>query len=238
MRRLSAQFTMSGLCAAVAMFIATTLNPVFAASPNPTVTVINTEANPVPVTGTVTGQVTGTIKIDPTGNTVRATQSGPWGVTVNEPVTVEPGTLPLQVTVAGGQLSPPGDQLVTLKSGDRVLPNGTVVDFSIPAGKVLVITDVEWCSGILVTGQGPDHHYGERATLVLKFGTGSTAEVFRSTAIITNDDLAANSEHLTTGIVLSTFNGFHTEILLGRFIPTGLNQVVDLVLRGYLTDAN
>ena len=185
------QSILSCFCSTAALSIALALNPASAASPNPTVTVVNTPAQPVPVTGTVTGQITGTVKIDPTGNTVKAQQNGAWGVTVNEPVTVEPGTNPLQVTIAGGALSN-----------------------SAANGYLLVITDVEWKT------QKINSVGDERPGDIVHFvGLLNGHQILESAATIAADDYAGGSEHFSTGIPVASVPSF--ELHLGSGIQAG-----------------
>ena len=168
------------------------------------VVVTNTSANPVPVTGAVSG-------------TVQAQQSGPWsvgtpthlGVPAAAIVALEYVNISLGFTTCTG-----GD---TICSNPRqILPNGDRAAFAIPAGMVLVITDIQWFSG---NGDSGD------TALVYSPSIG-----YHSLArYASNGDTGAH-DRFPAGIVVSTV----PTLVFARHEPAVLSI---LFVRGYLARA-
>ena len=195
------------------------------------VTVVNTAGNPVPVVGTVNGQITGDVNVT-NSPTVKAQQSGPWTVSVAN----DGSSLP--VSVAGSHLSRPVSDHVMLTGGSqglqRLLPNGTTTPFVIPDGMVLVVTDVEWRSAFLVSGNTADPDEGDTAHLVgmLRSSGGATHDAFRSSGFVGAEGIAAGSDHFTAGIFIAS--DAQLVFRLDQGFGTADNQAFAATLQGYL----
>jgi hypothetical protein len=121
---------------------------------------------------------------------------------------------------------------------DQLLPNGTLVPYSIPAGEQLVITDINWQAVCANDGRGSNciSVAGNGVSLALKFANSSTsspyAGTFFSQATFTTDNgllTAGKSETLRTGIATSQLPtpGFLQDCLCGV-------NILSLNLNGYL----
>ncbi len=100
-----------------------------------------------------------------------------------------------------------------------VFPNGTT---RIPAGSVLVVTDVNW-SAISTMEPGRSYQFD----IFLRPPSGERTVVFGSEAIVSADGIAAASEHMITGFVVSSTAtmGAQTHVQFGN---------VGVFLQGYL----
>jgi hypothetical protein len=123
----------------------------------------------------------------------------------------------------------------------RVSPEGTVASapFTVPAGRHLVITDVEWTvSGIT---SGPSLASGATVRTRIQIGNGSTlTPVFLSKTVPVPSAgvYVSGSEQLTTGFVVApntTICPSAVEFSSGALITANL---IEFVLRGYLIDAH
>ncbi len=161
------------------------------------VTVVNT---PLPVTGSLS--ISGT-------PTVNAQQSGTWNVGINGTPTVampthlgaQPSDLVTLECVGGAG----GDQCAEIR---RIFPDGTegVSAFTIPNGKSLIITDIQWCS-VLTSGVAT----GTQVAMSLTRTSARRAELYASSAIVAHDiageSFACANEHLTAGLRMSVVPG-------------------------------
>jgi hypothetical protein len=123
----------------------------------------------------------------------------------------------------------------------RVWPDGTreSESFTVPSGRLLVITDVEWT--VMNRTNGGALTAGATVRFRLQIGSGTTfSSVFLSPTVEVGSERAAvsGSEQLTTGIAV----GPNTTICPSavEFIPNGFASawVNELVLRGYLITAH
>jgi hypothetical protein len=116
---------------------------------------------------------------------------------------------------------------------NQLLPNGTLVPYSIPAGEQLVITDLNWeaiCPG------GEAHPClskpGDGVALVLQFNSGSYyVGSYYSQATFTTDNFeitAGKSESFKSGIVTNQLP------TTGFVQPIGDINLLSLNLNGYL----
>jgi hypothetical protein len=139
------------------------------------------------------------------------------------------------------QLAEPASTLVTLNGvkvsgGDgwdfrRVMPDGSYASgyYRVPAGKVLVITDVDWQFNS--TSSPP--HQTLRLWVEKRSNTSVRHKVFESTIRLegTSVDIdGGTSESMRTGFAVSSAGNISVDIW-----PGGGN-IIDLVLRGYLTE--
>ena len=174
--------------------------------PTKDVVVTNTSANPVPVTGAVS-----------TTGTVQAAQSGAWsvgmpthlGVPTTELVALE------YHNISTGFSGCTADDTIC-SSPQRILPDGGRGTFSIPPGKRLVITDVNWTA---TSGDAGDE------VVVYAASLGYT-----SSARFDGLGRAAFSEHFTSAIVVSIVPTF----VFGHHEGDELGY---LIARGYLAPA-
>lgn len=122
----------------------------------------------------------------------------------------------------------------------RVFPDGTLASepFTVPAGRQLVVTDVEWTVGS--TSQNLSLEPGWTVRVLLRIGSGTTFNLVflaRTVQVGPAGGSVQGSEQLTTGFVV----GPNTAICPGSAeqasnwsIATKLHE---LVLRGYLINA-
>ena len=119
----------------------------------------------------------------------------------------------------------------------RLLPDGTVASdpFTVPPGRQLVITDVEWTVDALSTGLSLTAGASVRTRLQIGSGsTFTTALLSRTVEVGAERGAVSGSEQLTTGFAV----GPGTAICPGS-TEFGSNTVrsarlIELVLRGYL----
>jgi hypothetical protein len=123
----------------------------------------------------------------------------------------------------------------------RLLPDGTKATerFVVPAGRQLVITDVEWTVDALPTG-GP-LTAGATVRTRLQIGSGTTFNpVFLSRTVLVGSERGAvsGSEQLTTGFAVAS----GTAICPGstEFGPNIVRsaRLIEIVLRGYLINSH
>ena len=119
----------------------------------------------------------------------------------------------------------------------RVLPDGTraSVPFTVPSGRQLVITDVEWNVDALVTGAslGP----GETVRTRLQIGSGTilnTVFLSRTVEVASERGSVSGNEQLTTGFVVAadTLICPSSAAFSANTLKTA--RLIELVLRGYL----
>ena len=106
----------------------------------------------------------------------------------------------------------------------RTLPNGTSATFSVPAGKVLVITDIQW--------QIASGNPGDVARLTLNVENLVNPALFRKVynSVLTLNTAGVNgsNERLTAGILVSSA----AQVRANLTVPTG--ALGGLFLIGYL----
>ena len=89
------------------------------------------------------------------------------------------------------------------RDATRIFPDGTEdFEFTIPSGKSLVVTDVQWRA---LESFVPPLEVGRNLSLVFWLGAEPPAILFRSPLLVTgeNIDALAKSEHLTAGFMMS-----------------------------------
>jgi hypothetical protein len=155
---------------------------------------------------------------------------------------------------AGHLLQDPNDHVVLVPTTPglsmcafrRVLPDGTkeAPDFQVPAGRFLVVTDVEWLvSKYFVTLGSPNFPLKANRQVVAELLTrpagqrGALNLVFQSRGVTVpmDGEIAAGSEHLTGGVTVAAGA---TLCLVGRTNShSDFAVFTQAVLRGYLVDA-
>ena len=177
------------------------------------VIVTNSTSEPVPTVVQGTTKVAGTVLI---GNTA----AGPVLVRdVNASSLTHLGRKPSEMVSLSGLFNTSGEIFFL-----RTLPDGNATSFTIPAGKVLVITDVNW----QVTAGNP----GTVTRLLLRIDNLANPalirDVFDSVLTLNSGGVSGSNENLRAGIVVSSA----AKITAHVTIPTGaLNH---LFLIGYL----
>lgn len=107
----------------------------------------------------------------------------------------------------------------------RIFPDGTVHDFSIPKGKVLVVTDVDWNYN---TGE---HNAMQTFSILIKVPKKEIRNVvFASTAPGDTSGSGGASVSMTAGFVISNMNNIEPTLEFS-------GSINDIVIRGYLIDA-
>jgi hypothetical protein len=123
----------------------------------------------------------------------------------------------------------------------RLLPDGTPASepFAVPAGRQLVITDVEWSVDALTTGLPLTP--GATVRTRLQIGSGTTFNtVFLSRTVVVGSERGnvSASEQLTTGFVVAS----NTAICPGSAEfgsnTTKAARLIEIVLRGYLISSH
>jgi hypothetical protein len=174
--------------------------------PTKDVVVTNTSANPVPVTGSISAS-----------GTVQAAQSGTW--TVRMPTHLGVPTTELVAleyhNISTGFSGCTNDDTIC-SNPQRILPDGGRGAFSIPAGKMLVITDIKWTA---TAGDAGD-----------EVGVRAANLGYTSSARFDGLGRAAFSEHFTSGIVVSIVPTF-------VFTHHEGDELGFLIVRGYLAPA-
>ena len=189
---------------------------VFAPSPaysQDKVIVTNTTSEPVPTVAQGTTKVAGTVLI---GNTAAA----PALVRdVNASSATHLGRKASEMVSLSGLFNTSGEVFLL-----RTLPHGNATSFTIPAGKVLVITDVNW----QITAGNP----GTVARLSLRIDNLANPafirDVFDSVITLNSAGVNGSNENLRAGIVVSSA----AKITAHLTIPTG--ALDHLFLIGYL----
>ena len=199
--------TLFGL-AAFALFAAT---PAYSQDK---VLVTNTTSEPVPTVAQGTTKVAGTIVV---GNTAAA----PALVRdVNAASATHLGRKASDMVSLNGLFNASNEIFFM-----RTLPDGTATTFTIPAGKVFIITDVNW------TIEAGNPGTVERLNLRVEnlANPALFRNVFDSTLTLNSAGMNVSNERLTAGIVVSS----SAKITASLNIPTGALR--SLFLIGYLT---
>jgi hypothetical protein len=198
--------TLFGL-AAFALFAAT---PAYSQDK---VLVTNTTSEPVPTVAQGTTKVAGTILV---GNTAAA----PALVRdVNAASATHLGRKASEMVSLSGLFNASNEIFFM-----RTLPDGTATTFTIPAGKVFIITDVNW------TIEAGNPGTVERLNLRVEnlANPALFRNVFDSTLTLNSAGMNVSNERLTAGIVVSS----SAKITASLTIPTGALR--SLFLIGYL----
>jgi hypothetical protein len=177
------------------------------------VLVTNSTSEPVPTVAQGTTKVAGTILV---GNTAAA----PALVRdVNASSATHLGRKASEMVSLNGLFNASGEIFFM-----RTLPDGTATTFTIPAGKVLIITDVNW----MIEAGNP----GTITRLNLRVENLANSALFRnvfdSTLTLNSAGFNVSNERLTAGIVVSSA----AKITANLNIPTGALR--SLFLIGYL----
>lgn len=177
------------------------------------VIVTNTTSEPVPTVAQGTTKVSGTVLI---GNTAAA----PALVRdVNASSATHLGRKASEMVSLSGLFNTSGEVFFL-----RTLPDGNATSFTIPAGKVFVITDVNW----QITAGNP----GTVARLSLRIDNLANPalirDVFDSVITLNSAGVNGSNENLRAGIVVSSA----AKITAHLTIPTG--ALDHLFLIGYL----
>ena len=177
------------------------------------VLVTNSTSEPVPTVAQGTTKVAGTILV---GNTAAA----PALVRdVNAASATHLGRKASEMVSLSGNFTATGEIFFM-----RTLPDGTATTFTIPAGKVLIITDVNW----MIEAGNP----GTITRLNLRVENLANSALFRnvfdSTLTLNSAGFNVSNERLTAGIVVSSA----AKITANLNIPTGALR--SLFLIGYL----
>ena len=151
------------------------------------------------------------------------------------------------VVLRDGSLSGRGEDVCPLTASFkgrglfRVLPDGTRASdqFTVPAARQLVITDVEWTVDALTTGLPLTP--GDTVRTRLQIGSGTIFnQVFLSRTVEVGSErgLVSGSEQLTTGFAVAS----NTAICPGS-AAFGSNtsksaRLIEIVLRGYLISSS
>jgi hypothetical protein len=107
----------------------------------------------------------------------------------------------------------------------RIFPDGTADGFSIPKGKALVVTDVDWNYN---TGE---HNAMQTFSILMKVPKKEIRNVvFVSTAPGDTNGSGGASVSMTTGFVVSNMNNIEPNL-------ESSGSINDIILRGYLIDA-
>ena len=178
------------------------------------VIVTNTTSEPVPTVAQGTTKVAGTVSI---GNTA----ANPALVRdVNAQSLTHVGRKASEIVSLSGLFNNSGEIFFM-----RTLPDGTSSTFTIPAGKVLIITDVNW----MIEAGNP----GTVERLNLRVENLANPALFRnvfdSTLTLNSAGMNVSNERLTAGIVVSS----NAKITASLNIPTGALR--SLFLIGYLS---
>ena len=177
------------------------------------VLVINSTSEPVPTVAQGTTKVTGTITV---GNTAAA----PALVKdVNAASATHLGRKASEMVSLSGNFTPTGEIFFM-----RTLPDGTSTTFTVPAGKVFIITDVNW----QIEAGNP----GTVARLLLRVENLANPSFFRnvhnSVLTLNSAGVNASNERLGTGIAVSSA----AKITAQLTTPSG--ALGSLFLIGYL----
>lgn len=165
-----------------------------------------------------------------------AAQIGHMGQAVSEHVLLRDGAVSGRI---GAAVACPVSASFNDRALYRVWPDGTRSPdvFTVPAGRQLVITDVEWTVSGLTTGSPLTAGATARLRLQISSGTiANTVFLSRSVEVGPERGSVSGSDQLTTGFVV----GANTAICPGA-TEFGANivrsaQLLEVVLRGYLID--
>jgi hypothetical protein len=123
----------------------------------------------------------------------------------------------------------------------RILPDGTRASepFAVPAGRQLVITDVEWTVDALITGAPLTA--GATVRTRLQIGSGTTFDpVFLSRTVLVGSERGAvsASEQLTTGFAVAPNTAIcpHSTEFGPNLVRSA--RLLEIVLRGYLISSH
>jgi hypothetical protein len=106
----------------------------------------------------------------------------------------------------------------------RIFPDGTVDGFSIPQGRILVVTDVDWNYN---TGE---HNQAQIFSIYMKMPKKNIRnKVFASTVIGDEYGSGGASVSMTAGFVISKMNRMEPMLEFTGYLN-------DIILRGYLID--
>ena len=188
----------------------------FAAAPvysQDKVLVTNTTSEPVPTIAQGTTKVSGTIQIGNTATSPALVRD------VNVASATHLGRKASEMVSLSGLFDANGVIFFL-----RTLPDGTATSFTIPAGKVLIITDINW--------QIEFGNPGTVARLLLRVENLANPSLFRnvhnSVLTLNSAGVNASNERLTAGIAVSSA----AKITASLNTPTG--SLGGLFLIGYL----
>jgi len=191
------------------------------------VVVTNTSANPVPTVAQGTTQVAGSVQIQGTTTvsgtvTIGNTAAAPALVRdVNAAAATHLGRKASEIVSLSGLLNSSGEIFFL-----RSLPNGTAAAFTVPAGKVFVITDIHW--------QIEAGNAGDVVRLVLNVenlaNPSLTRRVFNSVLTLNTAGVNGSNERLAAGILVSSAatiranlttpsGAFNNLFLIGYLVP-------------------
>ena len=122
----------------------------------------------------------------------------------------------------------------------RVWPDGTLASepFTVPAGRQLVVTDVEWTVDALATGLSLIP--GETVRTRLQIGSGMTFnQVFlsRSVEVGSERGRVSGSEQLTTGFAVGSNTAICPVSATFNSSTVKSARLIEIVLRGYLINS-
>jgi hypothetical protein len=123
----------------------------------------------------------------------------------------------------------------------RLFPDGTPAPepFAVPAGRQLVITDVEWTVDALITGLPLTP--GETVRTRLRIGGGTTFNtVFLSRTVVVGSESGrvSASEQLTTGFVVASNTAICPDSAEDGSGALKAARLIEIVLRGYLISSH
>ncbi len=165
-----------------------------------------------------------------------AAQIGHLGQDISDHVVLRDGNF------SGGRAQPacPATLSFTGRALFRVQPDGTraVEPFTVPVGRRVVITDVEWTVSNLATGSALTP--GSTVRTRLQIGSGTTFNVVflsHTVDVAANAGNVAGAQQLTTGIVVSPGTAICPSAAQFDSNAVITARVVEIVLRGYLINA-
>ena len=203
--------------------------PVRAAPRGAPVIVTNT---PLPVQGTVTANVSNTVSVSGSVS-ANVTNTVPVSGAINANVT-NPPLLPLlpsdTITLSASSLVSPGctgnTAFEEFSFNSFVAKNSGVLEpFTLPAGKVLVVTNFSW----VAYGSSADANQLRIATLLPATTIGSSGADAQSTALADSTGRAGGSQTFPTGIVLQNPAFFCLDLE-----PVVRGEVVSAWINGFL----
>lgn len=123
----------------------------------------------------------------------------------------------------------------------RILPDGTRASepFAVPAGRQLVVTDVEWTVDALSSGLSLTA--GATVRTRLQIGSGSTFEpVFLSRTVLVGSERSAvsASEQLATGFAVAPSTAICPQATEFGASVLRAARVIEIALRGYLISSH
>jgi len=106
----------------------------------------------------------------------------------------------------------------------RIFPDGTGINFNIPQGKALVVTDIDWSYN---TGE---HNHAQTFSILMKMPKKEIRNViFASTVLGDGNGAGGTSVSMTTGFVVSRMDTIEPTLESGGYLN-------DIILRGYIID--